>query len=106
MMMMLSNDPITINAMPAPSEALLDFNPDTNDIDARLFENIIDDELFYNSGRCGSSDINDQHSSLRSSLAYGGAGFNENQQFLNNLDNGLGKHSDSDDELDDEEAHN
>ena len=104
--MMLGNDPNTLNAMPAPSEALLDFNPDTNDIDARLFENIIDDELLYHSGRCGSEDINDRQSSLRSSLAYGGAGFNENQQFLNNLDNELGKRTDSDDELDDDEAHN
>ena len=31
--------------MPAPKEALLDFNPDDNNIDSNLFENIVDYEL-------------------------------------------------------------
>ena len=59
------SDPNINLAMPAPNEALLDFNPENNDIDARLFENIIDDELLYHSGHGdyyaagASEDIND-----------------------------------------------
>lgn len=53
--------------MPAPNEALLDFKPDTNDIDARLFENIVDEELFYDE-LLGSEDM-DAVSSRNSAMS-------------------------------------
>ena len=42
-------------APPAPAEALLDFDPSTNDIDARLFENIVEDDYMMHSGKENSS---------------------------------------------------
>ena len=44
-----------MTASPAPAEALLDFDPSTNDIDARLFENIVEDDYMMHSGKENSS---------------------------------------------------
>ena len=39
-------------------EGLLDFNPDRNDIDALLYDNIVDDEFnVVNSGRRGPANV-------------------------------------------------
>ena len=52
---MSQNDKQGMTLSPAPAEALLDFDPSNNDIDARLFENIVEDDYMMHSGKENSS---------------------------------------------------
>ena len=78
-------------AMPAPKEALLDFNPDDNNIDGNLFENIVDYELLDDFIDAQSEDLGELNSNRSS--------YRENVTAMD--DRQANKKSFSDDSVDD-----